>query len=97
MLTLAAQEADIVSIIAQSAKAGGLHFGRETDALDREKVGWVREAAGHASQTRVVTRMSPAEAVGAAPGGSLPALWSCQVRVRLTGGGSPLCKALRGS
>ncbi len=46
MLTLAAKEADIVSIIAQSAQAGGLHFGRDTDALVAEKVGWVRKAAG---------------------------------------------------
>jgi probable F420-dependent oxidoreductase len=46
MLTLAAQEADIVGIIAQSGKAGGIEFGRDTDALVAEKVGWVREAAG---------------------------------------------------
>ena len=36
----------IVGIIARSAQAGGLHFGRDTDALVGEKVGWVREAAG---------------------------------------------------
>jgi alkanesulfonate monooxygenase SsuD/methylene tetrahydromethanopterin reductase-like flavin-dependent oxidoreductase (luciferase family) len=46
MLTLAAQQADTVGIIAQSAQAGGLQFGRDTDALVAEKVGWVREAAG---------------------------------------------------
>jgi probable F420-dependent oxidoreductase len=46
MLTLAAQGADIVGIIAQSGKAGGIEFGRDTDALVAEKVGWVREAAG---------------------------------------------------
>jgi probable F420-dependent oxidoreductase len=46
MLTLAAQQADTVGIIAQSAQAGGLHFARDTDALVAEKVGWVREAAG---------------------------------------------------
>jgi len=43
MLTLAAQEADIVGIIAQSGKAGGIEIGLdETDALVAEKVGWVR-------------------------------------------------------
>jgi probable F420-dependent oxidoreductase len=46
MLTLAAQQADIVGIIAQSAQAGSLQFGRDTDDLVAEKVGWVREAAG---------------------------------------------------
>ncbi|MGI8417522.1 MAG: TIGR03621 family F420-dependent LLM class oxidoreductase [Nakamurella sp.] len=46
MLALAAQEADIVGIIAQSAKGGGIDFGRDTDALVGEKVSWVREAAG---------------------------------------------------
>jgi hypothetical protein len=46
MLTLAAREADIVGIIAQSAQAGGQVLGRDTDALVGEKVGWVRKAAG---------------------------------------------------
>jgi probable F420-dependent oxidoreductase len=46
MLALAAQEADIVGIIAQSAKRGGLNFGSDTDDLVGEKVSWVREAAG---------------------------------------------------
>jgi probable F420-dependent oxidoreductase len=46
MLALAAQEADIVGIIAQSAKGGGLDFGSDTDALVGEKVRWVREAVG---------------------------------------------------
>ena len=45
MLTLAAQEADIVGIIAQSAAGGGLHFGQDTHALVAQKVTWVREAA----------------------------------------------------
>jgi probable F420-dependent oxidoreductase len=46
MLALAAQEADVVGIIAQSGKAGGIDFGRDTDALMADKVRWVREAAG---------------------------------------------------
>lgn len=46
MLTLAAQEADIVGIIAQSAKGGGLDVGGDTDAVMAAKVSWVREAAG---------------------------------------------------
>jgi probable F420-dependent oxidoreductase len=46
MLALAAQEADIVGIIAQSAAGGGLQFGRDTNALVAQKVAWVREAAG---------------------------------------------------
>jgi probable F420-dependent oxidoreductase len=46
MLALAAQEADIVGIIAQSAKGGGLDFGGDTDAVVGEKVRWVRKAAG---------------------------------------------------
>jgi probable F420-dependent oxidoreductase len=46
MLALAAQEADIVGIIAQSAKGGGLDVGGDTDAVVGEKVRWVREAAG---------------------------------------------------
>jgi probable F420-dependent oxidoreductase len=46
MLALAAQEADIIGIIAQSAKGGGLDFGGDTDAVVSEKVRWVREAAG---------------------------------------------------
>jgi probable F420-dependent oxidoreductase len=46
MLGLAAREADIVGIIAQSAKAGGIDYGRDNDALVAEKVGWIREAAG---------------------------------------------------
>jgi len=45
-LGLAARQADTVGIIAQSAKAGGIDFGRDTDAVVAEKVGWVREAAG---------------------------------------------------
>jgi probable F420-dependent oxidoreductase len=54
MLTLAAEQADIVGIIAQSAesveqtraKSGSLEIGSDTDALVGEKVSWVREAAG---------------------------------------------------
>jgi hypothetical protein len=46
MLALAAQEADIVGIIAQSAKGGGMDFGSDTDAMVGEKVSWMREAAG---------------------------------------------------
>jgi probable F420-dependent oxidoreductase len=46
MLALAAQEADIVGIIAQSAKGGGLDFGGDTDAVVGQKVRWLREAAG---------------------------------------------------
>jgi hypothetical protein len=37
---------DIVGIIGQSAKGGGLDFGSDTDAVVGEKVSWVREAAG---------------------------------------------------
>lgn len=44
MLSLAAQEADIVGIIAQSAP-GGHQFGRDTHQLVAQKVAWVREAA----------------------------------------------------
>ena len=43
MLELAARQADI---IAQSKKAGGIDYGRDTDAVVAEKVGWVRQAAG---------------------------------------------------
>jgi probable F420-dependent oxidoreductase len=46
MLALAAQDTDIVGIIAQSAKGGGVDYGRDTDAVVGEKVRWVREAAG---------------------------------------------------
>jgi probable F420-dependent oxidoreductase len=46
MLALAAQEADIVGIIAQSGKGGGIDFGSDTDAVVGEKVSWVRESAG---------------------------------------------------
>ena len=46
MLTLAAQQADIVGIIARSAAGGGLAFGHDTHALVAQKVAWVREAAG---------------------------------------------------
>ena len=46
MLGLAAQQADIVGIIAQSLKAGGIDYGADTDAIVAKKVGWVREAAG---------------------------------------------------
>ena len=46
MLALAAQEADIVGIIAQSAKGGRMDYGSDTDAVVGEKVSWVREAAG---------------------------------------------------
>jgi probable F420-dependent oxidoreductase len=46
MLALAAQEADIVGIIAQSAKGGGLDFGGDTDAVVGQKVRWLCEAAG---------------------------------------------------
>ena len=46
MLALAAQEADIVGIIAQSVKGGGVDYGSDTDAGVGEKVSWVREAAG---------------------------------------------------
>ena len=46
MLELAAQQADIVGIIAQSREAGGIDYGRDTDAVVSEKVGWVRASAG---------------------------------------------------
>jgi probable F420-dependent oxidoreductase len=46
MLTLAAQQADIVGIIARSAVGGGLELGQDTHALVAQKVAWVREAAG---------------------------------------------------
>ena len=46
MLALAAQQADIVGIIAQSLKAGGIDYGADTDAVVAKKVAWVREAAG---------------------------------------------------
>jgi probable F420-dependent oxidoreductase len=46
ILSLAAREADIVGIIAQSAVDGGLNFAGDTDALVAEKVEWVRAAAG---------------------------------------------------
>jgi probable F420-dependent oxidoreductase len=46
MLTLAAQHADIVGIIARSAAGGGLEFGHDAHALVAQKVAWVREAAG---------------------------------------------------
>ena len=45
ILSLAAQEADIVGIIAQSADIS-LHFDRDTHALLAEKVEWVKQAAG---------------------------------------------------
>jgi probable F420-dependent oxidoreductase len=46
LLALAAQEADIIGIIAQSAKGGGADIGSDTDAVVGAKVSWVREAAG---------------------------------------------------
>ena len=46
MLALAAQEADIIGIIAQSVRGGGVDYGSDTDALVGKKVSWVREAAG---------------------------------------------------
>jgi hypothetical protein len=56
MLSLAAREADIVGIIAQSAHAGGLQFGRDADALVGEKVEWVRRAAQQAKASPNWTR-----------------------------------------
>jgi alkanesulfonate monooxygenase SsuD/methylene tetrahydromethanopterin reductase-like flavin-dependent oxidoreductase (luciferase family) len=46
MLTLAAQDADIVGIIAQSAKGGGMDFGGDTDAVVGQKVSWRRTRLG---------------------------------------------------
>jgi probable F420-dependent oxidoreductase len=46
ILTLAAQHADIVGIIARSAAGGGIALGQDTHALVAQKVAWVREAAG---------------------------------------------------
>ena len=47
--TAVGKRSDIVGIIAQSAKAGGIEYGLDTDDLVAEKVGWVREAAGQRS------------------------------------------------
>lgn len=46
ILELAATQADIVGIIAQSVKMGGIDVARDTDALVAKKVNWVRAAAG---------------------------------------------------
>lgn len=47
LLTFAAQEADIVGILAKARPGGGLEFGDdETEAAIARKVDWVREAAG---------------------------------------------------
>ena len=46
MLAFAAQEADIVGIIAPATPAGGLDTGSDSEARLAEQVAWVREAAG---------------------------------------------------
>jgi probable F420-dependent oxidoreductase len=47
LLTYAAQEADIVGILATARPGGGLTFGEdETEDAIARKVGWVRDAAG---------------------------------------------------
>jgi probable F420-dependent oxidoreductase len=46
MLSFAAQEADIVGIIAQATPAGGLDTASDSEARLAEQVAWVREAAG---------------------------------------------------
>lgn len=46
LLSFAAQEANIVGIIAQATPAGGLDTASESEERLAEQVGWVREAAG---------------------------------------------------
>jgi probable F420-dependent oxidoreductase len=46
LLSFAAQEADIIGILAQSMPDGGLDTASDTEARLAEKVGWVRAAAG---------------------------------------------------
>ena len=46
LLSYAAQEADIIGIIAQAFPAGGLDIESDSEARLAEQVGWVREAAG---------------------------------------------------
>lgn len=47
LLTYAAQEADIVGILARARPEGGLHFGEdESEDVVARKVEWVRQAAG---------------------------------------------------
>jgi len=46
MLSLAAREADIVSVNAKTTAAGGLNFGSLTAEAAAQKVAWVRQAAG---------------------------------------------------
>lgn len=45
VLALAAREADIVGLIAQAERGGGLALAGDSEAVLAEKVGWVREAA----------------------------------------------------
>lgn len=46
MLSLAAREADIVSVNVKTTAAGGLDFGSLTAEAAAQKVAWVRQAAG---------------------------------------------------
>jgi probable F420-dependent oxidoreductase len=46
LLSYAAQEADIIGIIAQALPAGGLDSQSDSEARLAKQVGWVREAAG---------------------------------------------------
>ena len=46
LLSFAAREADIVGVVAQAHPEGVLAIAQDTLELVREKVGWVREAAG---------------------------------------------------
>lgn len=46
LLSIAAKEADIVGFIAKALPRGGLDVGADSDALLRQKIEWVREAAG---------------------------------------------------
>ena len=46
MLAFAAQEADIIGILAPAKREGGLDFAAEGEDLLAQQVGWIREAAG---------------------------------------------------
>jgi len=46
LLSFAAQEADIIGIIAQALPAGGLDVASDSEARLAEQVRWIREAAG---------------------------------------------------
>lgn len=47
LLSMAAREADIVGIIARALPEGGLDVSADTEAVLREKIDWVRNAAGN--------------------------------------------------